>query len=193
MRLLLYSCASPAVARVSTCAIFANEPSIIPRCAHDTWRVGEKSSAVWDLVRRAAREVAESRVQIKSAVSGFAHESCNDSGFAAGTSSSRATVRRTPNCFTAHISKLAKRKQCVLYAISFTAVNGAKTVFGLSRADIFFTSISSRESQELAAVVLETRRCNNLRLVAVSAHSSASRGCCSRYNSNHSYSSRLHH
>ena len=136
MRLLLYSCASPAVARVSTCAIFANEPSRTPRCALHTRRVGVKSSALWDSVHGAAREVAESRVQLKSAVSGFAHESCNDSGFAAGTSSACATVRRTLTCFTAHISKLGKRKQCVLYAISFSAINGATTVFELSRAAV---------------------------------------------------------
>ena len=148
MRLLLFSCASPAVARVSTCAIFANEHLRTPRCAHDTRRVGVKSSALCDSVRGAAREVAESRLKIQSAVSGFAHESCNDSGFAAGTSSARATVRRTPNCFTAHISKLGKRKQCVQYAISFSAVNGATTVFELSRADIFFTIISLLESRE---------------------------------------------
>ena len=147
MRLLLYSCASLAVARVSTCAIFAKEPLRPPRCAHDTRRVRVKSSALWDSVRGAAREVAESRVQITSVVSGFAHESCTDSGFAANTSSSRASVRRTPNCFTAHISKLVKQKQCVLYAISFSAVGGATNIFELSRADIVFTINSSRESR----------------------------------------------
>ena len=110
--------------------------------------LGIKSSALCNSVRGPAREMAESRVQIKSAVSGFALKSCNDSGFAAGTSSARVIVRRTPNCFTAHISKLGKRKQCVLYAISFSAVNGGTTVFELSRADIFFTISSSRESQE---------------------------------------------
>ena len=150
MRLLLYSRASPAVARVSTCAIFANEDhhSRTPRCAYYTRRVGVKSSALWDSVSVAAREVAESRVQIKSVVSGFAHETCNDSGFSAGTSNARATVRRSLNYFTAHISKLGKREQYVLYAISFSAVNGATSVFELSRADIFFTISSSRESRK---------------------------------------------
>ena len=35
-----------------------------------------------------------------------------------------------------------------MYAISFFAVNGATTVFELSQADIFFTIIYSRKSQE---------------------------------------------
>ena len=145
MRLLLYSCASRTVARVLTCAILANESSRIERCAHDTRRVGVKSSALWDSVLGAVREVAESRVQITSVVSGFSHESCDDSSFTADNSSARAKVWRTSNCITAHISKLGKRKQCVLYAISFSAVGGATNVFKLSRADIFFTINSSRE------------------------------------------------
>ena len=105
------------------------------------------SSALWDSVRGAARKVAESRVQITSVVSNFAHESCTDSGFAAGTSSARATVRRTPNCFNAHIAILGKLRQCVLYAIWFSAVNGGTSVFELSRANIFFTINSSHESR----------------------------------------------
>ena len=131
VRLLLYSCLSLTVARVSTCAIFTKEPLRTQRFAHDMMCVGVKSSALWDSVRGAAREVAESHVHITSAVSGFAHESCTDSGFAAGTSSARATVRRTPNGFTAHISKLGKRKQCILYAISFSAVGIATSVLEL--------------------------------------------------------------
>ena len=127
---------------------FSNKPSRKLRCAHDTRRLGVKSSALWDLVRGAAREVAESRVQITSLVSNFAHESCNDSGFAASASSTRAAVRRTPDCFTAHISKLVKQKPCVLYAISFSVVSGATSAFELSRADIFFTISSSREFRE---------------------------------------------
>ena len=147
MQLLLYSCASFAVARVSTFAIFAKEPSRTPRCAHDMRRVGVKSSALWNTVRGAAREMAKSRVQITSVVSGFAHESCTDSGFAAGTSSARAIVRRTPNCFTAHISNSGNKIQCVLYAISYFTVCRATSVFELPRADIFFTINSSRESR----------------------------------------------
>ena len=81
--------------------------------------MGVKSSALWDLMRGAARNMLKSRVQITLVVSFVELESCTDSGFAAGTSSSRATVRRTSNCFTTHISKLGKRKQCVLCAISF--------------------------------------------------------------------------
>ena len=96
----------------------------------------------------------QSRVQVTSVASGVAHESCtgaavvHDSGFAASTSSARATVRRTPNCFIAYFSKLEKRKQCVLHAISFSAVGGATNVFELSRADIFFTNNSSRKSRD---------------------------------------------
>ena len=114
MRLLLYSCVSRTIARVSTCAIFANKPSKTPRCAHDTRGVAVKSSALWDSVRGAAREVANLRVRITSVVSGFAHKLCTDSVVAAGTSSARATVRLTSNYFTAHIRKLGKLKQCVL-------------------------------------------------------------------------------
>ena len=116
------------------------------RCAHDTGRVGVKSSALWGSVRNAALEAAESRVQITSVVSNVAHESCtgaavvHDSGFAASTSRARATVRRTPNCLTAHLSKHGKQHNCVLYAISFSAVGGATSVLELLRADIFFTS-----------------------------------------------------
>ena len=128
----IYSCAFLAVARVTNCAIFANKPLRTLRCAHDTRHVGVKSSALCDSVFGAAREVAESSVQITSVVSGFAHESCKDSGFAAGASSARATVRRIPDCFTVHISKLVKRKPCVLYAISFSAVSGATSEFELS-------------------------------------------------------------
>ena len=147
MRLLLYSCACLTVARVSTCAIFANDSSQIPRCAHDTRRVVVKLSALLNLVHGGACEVAESRVQITSGVSGFAHESCTDSGFAAGNSSAHATVRLTSNCFTAHISKLGKRKQCVLYATSVSAVGFATSAFELLQEDIFFTIISSHESR----------------------------------------------
>ena len=110
--------------------------------------MGVKSSALWDSVHGEARKEVESRVQITSVVSGFAHELCTDSGFETGTSSARAPVRRTLNCFTAHISKLGKQKQCVLYAILFSAVGGATRVFERSRADIFFTINSSRESRE---------------------------------------------
>ena len=105
-------------------------------------------------MRGAAREAAESRVQITSVFSGFAHESCTgaavsqDSGFAAVTFSARVTVRRTPNCLTVHFSKLGKREQCVLYSISFSAGSGATNVFELMRADIFFTSNSSRGSRD---------------------------------------------
>ena len=124
------------------------------RCANDTGRVGVKSSALWGSVRGAAREAAESRVQITSVVSGFAHDSCigavllHGSGFAAVTSSARAQVRRILSGLIVHLSKLGKRKQCVLYSISFSAVGGATSVFELSRADIFSTSNSSRESRD---------------------------------------------
>ena len=75
----------------------------------------------------------------------FAHVLCTDNGFAAITSSLRSKVRRTPNCFTAHILKLGKRIQCVLYAISFSAVSIATSVFELSQADIFCTITSSHK------------------------------------------------
>ena len=133
--------------------------------------------------------MAESRVQITSVVSGFAHKSCTDSGIAANTSCSRATVQRTPNCFTAHISKLEKRKQCVLYAILFSAVGGAMSVFELSRADIFFPINSSHESRGDCDCGNDTRRCNSLRLEAASAHCMKSRRYCLRRDSHHNFSS----
>ena len=104
MRLLLYPCAYREVALVSTCAIVTNKPSLMPRRAYDTGRVGVKSSALRGSVRGAAAAAAESSVQITSVVSGFAHESCisaavsHASAFASNTFSARATVRRTPNC-----------------------------------------------------------------------------------------------
>ena len=145
-------------------------------------RVEVKSSALFGSVRNADREAPESRVQITSVVSGFAHESCtgaavsHDSGFEAVTSSVRATVRRTLNCITVHLSKLGKRRQCVLYAARSLQL-AAPRVCSSYREQISSLRATRRVNLEtIATVVLDTRRYSSLRLEAASAHCSKSRG-----------------
>ena len=120
---------------------------------------GQVECTVGFSARRDSRS-AESRVQKTLVANGVAHESCtdaavvHDSGFAASTSSARATVRRTQNCLTAQFSKRGKRQHCILYAISFSAVGGFTSMLELSQADIFFTSNSST----ISTVVFDNRR-----------------------------------
>ena len=189
--MLLYSCASCPVARVSTCAIFANDSSRIPRCAHDTRRVMVKSIALWDSVRGAARDVAEPRVQITSVVSGIAHETCSDSA-------SRLVHRvHVQQCVGLRIALLHTSRNSGNENNAYCTRSRVLQLAALRVYSSYHEQISSSRSthranlEKLASMVLETRRCNNLRFVALSAHCSTSRGCCSRHNSHHNCSSRL--
>ena len=104
--------ASRNVQRMLTCAIVITESSRMTRCAHDTGRVGVKSSALQSSVDGATHEAAGSRVQITSVVIGFALDlftgavTLHGNGFAAGTSRARDALRQAASRSTAHLWNL---------------------------------------------------------------------------------------